>query len=118
MLDKVEAANIQKNRHILSAVAGALEYCGRQCIALGGGGDHEEPESAGINPSNFLAPMKLLGNHDEVLQEHMKHPKMRNATYKLSRAQNKMLGVVGKQMIQAAIVQEIGDAQIYAIMHG
>ena len=113
MLDNAKAANIEKNWHILRAVAEAVVYCGRQCIALRG--DHEQPDSAG-NPGNFLALMKLFSNHDEVLQEHMKHPQMRNATYISPRTQNEMIDIVGKQMIQAGIVQEIKDAHVYAIM--
>ena len=67
MTDTKKATNIAENRHILKCVAEAVLYCGRQCIALRG--SEEKLELPG-NSGNFLALMKLLGNHDEKLKQH------------------------------------------------
>ena len=115
MTDSRKAANINENRHILKSVAETVLYCGRQCIALRGDNEKLLPHSAG-NPGNFLAPMKLLANHDEKLKQHMDKPKLRNATYLSPQTQNEMANVIGKQIIQAQIVAEIKDAQIYTVM--
>ena len=113
MLDKNKAANIQRNRHIIKSVAEAVIFCGRQCIGLRG--DHEDVQGSG-NPGNFLAILRLLANHDEVLAQHLAHPKLKNATYISPQTQNQMIDIVGKRMIQADIVQEVKDAGMYTIM--
>jgi len=93
MLDKATADNIEKNRHILKSIAEAVLYCGCQCIGLRG--DKEQTHCAG-NPGNFLALMKLLSNHDDILQQHTEHPTMKNATYVSPQTQNEMIDVLGK----------------------
>jgi hypothetical protein len=60
--------------------------------------------------------MKLLANHDEKLKQHLERPKLRNATYLSPHTQNEMVDVIGKQIIQARIVEEIKDAHIYTVM--
>lgn len=60
--------------------------------------------------------MKLLANHDEKLKQHMEQPKLRNATYLSPQTQNQMIDVIGKRIIQAQIVDEVKNAQIYTVM--
>ncbi|CAM4641816.1 unnamed protein product [Leuciscus chuanchicus] len=110
LVDSKKKANIKENRHILKSVAESVLYCGRQCIALRG--TSEKQNSTG-NPGNFLALMKLLANHDEKLKQHMERPKLRNATYLSPQTQNQMIDVIGKRIIQAQIVDEVKNAQIY-----
>ncbi|CAM4713081.1 unnamed protein product [Leuciscus chuanchicus] len=57
--------------------------------------------------------MKLLANHDEKLKQHMERPKLRNATYLSPQTQNHRIDVIGKRIIQAQIVDEVKNAQIY-----
>ena len=113
ILDKKRVENIAENRHVLKCVAEAILYCGRQCIALRG--DKEQREGVG-NPGNFLSLMKLIGNHDLKLKQHLDMPKLRNATYLSPEIQNEMIDVIGNKIIQHSIVQEVRDAQIYTIM--
>ncbi|CAM4507443.1 unnamed protein product [Leuciscus chuanchicus] len=110
LVDSKKKANIKENRHILKSVAESVLYCGRQCIALRG--TSEKQNSTG-NPGNFLALMKLLANHDEKLKQHMERPKLRNATYLSPQTQSQMIDVIGKRIIQAQIVDEVKNAQIY-----
>ncbi len=131
LTDSIRQINMDENRHILKSVAETVLYCGRQCIALRGDNEHlqsqREPQSSNKaqptgrtqpsgNPGNFLALMKLLANHDKKLKQHMESPKLRNATYLSPQTQNEMIDVIGKLMIQAKIVEEIKEAQIYTIM--
>ncbi|XP_051528113.1 52 kDa repressor of the inhibitor of the protein kinase-like [Myxocyprinus asiaticus] len=113
LMDSKKEVSIKENRHILKSVAESVLYCGRQCIALRG--TSEKQHSTG-NPGNFLALMKLLANHDEKLKQHMERPKLRNATYLSTQTQNQMIDVIGKRMIQAQIVDEVKNAQIYTVM--
>jgi len=77
--DACIVANIKCNTSILKSLASAALFCGRQCIALRG--DMEKIEAPG-NPGNFLALLKLLAIHDDVLRDHLQTPALRNATYK------------------------------------
>ena len=79
--------------------------------------DKKQTHCAG-NQGNFLALMKLLSNHDDILQQHMEHPTMKNAMYVSPQTQNEkneMIDVLGKRMIQASLVDEIKDARLYTI---
>lgn len=113
MVDKRRAENIAENRHVLKCVAEAVLYCGRQCIALRG--DNEKPESPG-NPGNFLSLMRLIANHDPKIKQHLDMPKLKNATYLSPEIQNEMIDVIGNQMIQSKIVQEVKAAGMYTVM--
>ena len=33
------------------------------------------------NPGNFLSLMKLIGNHDPIVKQHLEKPKFKNATW-------------------------------------
>lgn len=114
MLDKQRAANIHENRHILKCVAEAVLFCGRQCIALRGDSKGEHSGS-NKNPENFLALLRLIASHDSQLEQHLQMPKFRNATYVSPEIQNEMIDIIGHKIIQARIVQEVKDAQIFTI---
>ena len=113
MLDKKRVENIAENRYVLKCVAEAILYCGRQRIALRG--DKEQHEAVG-NPGNFLSLMKLIGNNDIKLKQHLDMPKLRNATYLSPEIQNEMIDVIGNKILQPSIVQEVRDAKIYTIV--
>ncbi|PFX27027.1 52 kDa repressor of the inhibitor of the protein kinase [Stylophora pistillata] len=55
VFDKEKEKRIEENRQILKAIARAVLYCGRQCIALRG---HREKLTQSENPGNFLALLK------------------------------------------------------------
>ena len=78
LLDQRRAENIEKNRAIVKSLARAVLFCGRQCIALRGGS--EQLDTPG-NPGNFLALVRLLSEHDELLRNHLESPALRNVTY-------------------------------------
>ena len=104
---------IQVKPHIVRCIAEGVLYCGRQCIALRG--DHESLKTQG-NPGNCLALLMVLGRHDKILQEHLEHPAMRNATYLSPDSQNKIIDIIGKQMIRQPILDEVKRAKFFSIM--
>ena len=73
-VDACKAANVECNRKVLKSIASAVLFCGRQCIFLRGDVEkidmHETPVSG--NPGNFLALLRLLAVHDNVLRSHWK----------------------------------------------
>ena len=75
--NKQKTAMIEKNRSILRSVIEVILLCARQCFALRG--DVEKVIGPG-NPGNFLAILRVLGNHDVILKEHLESPALKNAT--------------------------------------
>ena len=89
-------------------------FCGRQCIALRG--DNEDIIAGEGNPGNLLALLKLLAVHDDALRAHLDSPAIRNATYLSHRTQNEIIEVLGQHIILKVIIEEIKQAQFYAIL--
>ena len=102
--------NIKRNRTILKAIADAVLYCGRQCIALRG---HRESSS---NPGNFLSLLRLLGRYDRTLQEHLSSPAMVGVTYMSPQTQNELLDVIGRQIILRHLLEEIKSAKFFTVL--
>lgn len=73
-VDARKAANIKHNKEVLKSIASAVLFCGRQCIALRG--VSEDLASSSGNPGNFIALLKLLATHDDVLCSHLEVPAM------------------------------------------
>ena len=113
LLDQEKGKQIANNRHILTCIIAAILYCGRQCIALRG--DCESTIGHG-NPGNFLAMLKIMAEHDPVLKQHLYTPGMKNATYVSPRSQSDIIDVIGRGVIQQALLQDINGATIFTIM--
>ena len=111
VFDKEKEKRIEENRQILKAIARAVLYCGRQCIALRG---HREKLTQSENPGNFLALLKVLSESDPVLEAHLKTGGRVN--YLSPQSQNEMIEVIGKHFIQKKIVEEILEAKYYSIL--
>ena len=76
-VDASKAANIQCNRAVLKSIAGGVFFCGRQCIPLRGDVKttcHDTSVSG--NLGNFLALLKLLSVHDNILHSLLEAPAM------------------------------------------
>ena len=85
-------------------------YCGKQCIALRG---NQETLNTTGNPGNFLSHMKLIGNHAPIVKQHLGKPKFKNATYLSAQTQNEIIDIIGNQIIQKSLVEEIQEAKIF-----
>ena len=108
LLDQRRAENIEKNRAIVKSLARAVLFCGTECIALRGGS--EQLDTPG-NPGNFLALVRLLSEHDELLRNHPESPALRNVTYVSPRTQNEIIEVLGHHIILKDLVSEIEAAR-------
>ena len=69
ILDSRVQANILRNRSLLKSITETVLFCGRQCIGLRG--DAEGHSCQGGNPGNFMALLKLIAQHDPLLQKHL-----------------------------------------------
>ncbi len=94
------ARNIEANRHIVKCCIESVLFCGRQNIALRG--DNEKLDHPG-NPGNFLAYLKDMARRDALLQSHLEHPRLRNATYLSPQIQNEVIDVLGRKIIQQGL---------------
>lgn len=116
-VDARKATNIKRNRAVLKSIARAVLFCSRQCIALRGDTEKlTENNSSSGNPGNFLALLKLLAVHDDVLRTHLEAPAMRCATYISPRTQNELIEVMGKHMILQGILHDLNAAPYYSIL--
>lgn len=68
------------------------------------------------NPGNFLAMLKLIANYDPTLKGHLEHPRQRNATYISPRVQNEIIDIIGKNVINKSILDQIRRAKCFSIM--
>ena len=112
-IDHHRAANIERNRLLLKSIASAVLFCGRQCIALRG--DKEDYNSPG-NHGNFLALLKLMAVHDDLLRSHLQAPQIRNATYVSAQTQNELIEVMGKHIILQSIINDVNSSPFYSIL--
>ena len=106
--------NVERNRKILTSVIQALEYCGKQCIALRGDEESRASEKTG-NRGNFLCLLKLMAKNDQVLATHLAKPAMRNATMLSPQIQNELLNVIGQDFIVGKLVRDVKQARFFSI---
>ena len=59
--------------------------------------------------------LKVLAARDSSLKAHLDNPKMRNATHLSRQTQNELAEVIGKDLIQKSIVQEVRDARYFSL---
>ena len=60
--------------------------------------------------------MKLVGNHDPIIKQHLEKPKFKNATYLSAQTQNEMIDNIGNQMIQKSLVEETQEAKYSTLL--
>ena len=59
-----------------------------------------EPDN---NPDNFLSILAAVAHYYPVLQEHLGKPFRKDVTYLSPTFQNEMIGIIGKNIIQATL---------------
>jgi hypothetical protein len=104
--------NFQTNLKILKFCIEAVLFCGRQCISLR---NRQERSEVG-NPGNFIAMLRAFAVHDDDLAKHLATPAMKNATYISPKTQNELINIIGREMIQKKIVDEIKEANFFTIL--
>ena len=68
------------------------------------------------NPGNFLSMLKVIANYDPILKGHLEKPRQKNATYISPRIQNEIIDIIGKNIIQKSIVEEIRQAKFFSVL--
>ena len=106
-------AQIAQNKHILQGIVRAILFLAKQGLPFRG--DVENMERAN-NPGNFLALMKLFGESDPVLHDHLYKPKHKNVTYLSPKSQNDIINVIGYDVVRSKIVDEIRKAGFFSVL--
>ena len=60
--------------------------------------------------------MKLLAKHDPAINAHLESSKLRNASYVSPHIQNELINIIGKNIIQKHLVNEVVSAKHFSIM--
>ena len=87
---------IAQNEHILKQIVRAVLFLGRQALAFRG--DKEDINSTKY-PGNVLALLKDYAERDDIFNEHLQHPKAKNATYVSPRSQNNIISIIGNDIL-------------------
>ena len=107
--------NFDRNLGILKCIIEAVFFCGRQCIVFRT--RNESNLDGSVNPGNCLAFLRMVARHDDALMEHLTFRAMRNATNLSPDIQNDRIHIIGKEIIQSEIVEEIKEAH-FLFNHG
>ena len=116
LVDAKKQENIANNQHIVRCIAESVLFCGRQCVGLRGDGEHSHTTDMSNNPGNFLAVLDLIGSHDVFLRQHLVQPAKKNCTYKSPQIQNELIEIIGREIIQKQIIDEVKKAKFYSLM--
>ena len=91
----------------------AVLFLGRQGLTFR---DDKEDINSAKNPGNFLALLKDYAERDDTLNEHLQHPKAKYATYVSPRSQNDIMSIIGNDILQASIIEEVKKACFYSVL--
>ncbi|KAK3091798.1 hypothetical protein FSP39_022710 [Pinctada imbricata] len=94
--NKQNQANFDCNKKVLESIVDAVIFCGKQNIPLRGHRDDSTSDAS--NKGNFLAILKLIGRHDELLSSHLASAK-KNASYTSKTIQNEIIKIIGDKVI-------------------
>ena len=120
VVDSTVADGVSRNRAIVKSIAESVIFCARQCIGLRGDSEwspnSSECANVGGNPGNFLALLKLVANHDSTLKAHLEQSAMKNCCYTSPKIQNELIDIIGRDIIQRSLINEVGQAKFFTIM--
>ena len=106
--------NYETKVQILKCILRSVLYCGRQHIAFitknEGKFDGKE------NTVNFVVFLKGFGEHDKILQTYLNSLAIKNVIYLCPDIQNKLINIIGKDLILNDIISEIKDSKFFSIM--
>jgi hypothetical protein len=101
-------------RKILTRILDCIRFLSMQNLAFRG---HREVLSSNENSGNFLELVKLLGNYDPVVREHLTRIQAQpNVVSYLSPAiQNEFISILGEH-VSEKILEEVCEAKYYSII--
>lgn len=108
---------IQTNRKVVKSIAEAVLLCARQCIGLRGTCESSaNEETAQGNPGNFMAVLQVIANHEPISQQHLQQPAVKTCKYTSPQIQNELVHIIGKDIIQKSILDELKSAVYFSVL--
>ena len=103
---------------ILKRIARTVHSLGKQGLPLRGNWENMIDSETGTdrNPGNFIAFSHEIAQYCPELDNHLKNPLMKNATYTSPKSQNEMIDVTGINTIQQQLINDINDAKFHVVM--
>ena len=104
----------KKTYQIIEALARIILLVGKQGIAYRGTEKVDKSDNS-RNPGHFLAIVREISNYYPFVHEHICSPFRKEAVYMNPTSQNKLIEIIGQQIIQKRFTQEIKDAQYHSV---
>ena len=103
---------------ILKCTARTIHLLAKQGLPLRGHREDMIDAETGTdrNPGNFMAFLHEIAQFCPELDNLLKNPLMKNATYRSPKCQNEMIYVTGVNSIQQHLINEIKGAKFHAVM--
>ena len=116
--DKTKDSRLRVYPVILKCIARAIHLLEKQGLPLRG---HREDmidaeNDTDRNPGNFITFLHEIAQYCPELDNHLKNPLMKNATYISPKSQNEMIDVIGINTIQQHLINKVKDAKFHAVM--
>ena len=110
---------VLKERHqvykkIVEALTRVIHLLGKQGLALRG---HREgpKEASEKNQGNFLAIVCEIAHYYPLSKKHLENPLRKDVTYLSPKSQNELIDIIGIQIIQKKLINEIIEAGMHSI---
>ena len=104
----------KKTYQIIEALARIILLIGKQGIAYRVTEKVDKSDNS-RNPGHFLAIVREISNYYPFVHEHICSSFHKEAFYMNPTSQNKLIEIIGKQIIQKRFIQEIKDAQYHSV---
>ena len=100
----------------MKSIISAVDFCGRQGIALRGHRDDAKYlEDTDLNPDNYQALLKFRCDAgDTVLAEHLSKC-AKKATYRSKMTQNDIIDILGG-MITEKVISRVNEAKLFSVI--
>ena len=103
---------------ILKCIARTIHLLGKQGLPLRShrGNMIDSETGTDRNLGNFIAFSHEIAQYCPELDNHLKNPLMKNATYTSPKSRNEIINVIGINTIQQQLINDIKDAKFHAVM--
>ena len=92
---------------VVHAISWVIYLNGKRSIALCGQKEELDDSKPDDNPDNFLSILTEVVHYYPVLQEHLEEPFRKDVTYLSPTSQNEMIDIIGRNIIQATLVDGV-----------
>ena len=99
----------------MHAISCVIHLIGKQGIALQVHREELDDSKPDNNPGNFLSILTEVAHYYPVLQEHLEEPFRKDVRYLSPTIPNEMIDIIGKNIIQATLVDGVEKAGMHSI---